>query len=243
MTHRATRSARPDADPTDPADPTGTVLLPGGARGAGPTPPPGRRHRRLAWLAGLGVLVITAAGVGLVALPGRGGDPVSADLAPGLGAILATATASRTPAPTPTATPTVTPTPTPTPTPTASATVQAAEPVGGGRAPGGLSGVGVGSMSEVQAWAAYRGSAVTAVQTFADLTSWNTMIHPWMGDQLASFSGQWVISEGFYPDSGGDMSTCASGGYASEWSQFGDWLNSQGRPSTIVRLAWEANGD
>jgi hypothetical protein len=98
-------------------------------------------------------------------------------------------------------------------------------------------------MSEVQAWAAFRGSAVTAVQTFADLTSWDTMIHPWMGSQLGSFPGQWVISESFYPDNGGDMGTCANGGYASHWAQFGDWLNSQGRSSTIVRLAWEANGD
>jgi hypothetical protein len=98
-------------------------------------------------------------------------------------------------------------------------------------------------MSDVRAWEQFRGSAVTAVQTFADLTSWDTMIHPWVGDQLGGFSGRWVISEGFYPPTAGDMTTCANGGYTSEWQQFGSWLDSQGRPNTIVRLAWEANGD
>nr|MDT0664231.1 glycosyl hydrolase [Micromonospora sp. DSM 115978] len=35
----------------------------------------------------------------------------------------------------------------------------------------------------------------------------------------------------------------ASGAYNNQWREFGSWLVSQGRADSIVRLAWEFNGD
>jgi hypothetical protein len=186
------------------------------------------------------------AGVGFLVLTPRGGNSVveTTTLGNGLSRALALATTAP-PASPGAATPTATPTPTPAPTTTKPPAAVAVVP-GGGRIPGGLSGITAGSLSQVQAWEKFRGTPVNVVQTFADLTSWDTMVHPWLGsgpEKFSTFNGRWVISEAFFPDDGGDMGTCANGGYAAKWNQFGSWLTAQGRPDTIVRLAWEANGD
>jgi hypothetical protein len=52
-----------------------------------------------------------------------------------------------------------------------------------------------------------------------------------------------VISQPFYPTGGGDLGSCANGAYNGHWRDFGRWLVGQGRPATIIRLAWEFNGD
>jgi hypothetical protein len=117
---------------------------------------------------------------------------------------------------------------------------------GGGRIPGGLSGITAGSLSHVQAWEAFRGSPVNVVTTFADRTNWETVTHPWLGsgpDKFAGFAGKWVISEPFFPTGAGDLASCAGGAYNDHWAEFGRWLVGQGRGDSIVRLAWEANGD
>ncbi|MBE3203471.1 MULTISPECIES: glycoside hydrolase family 26 protein [Parafrankia] len=116
---------------------------------------------------------------------------------------------------------------------------------GGGRVPGGMSGVYANNLTTVRDWEALRGSAVNVVLTFADRGSWETITHPWVGgstEKFAGFAGTWVISQPFFPTGQGSISACASGAYNSHWAEFGRWLVSKGRPATIVRLAWEFNG-
>ncbi|SNQ50310.1 conserved hypothetical protein [Frankia canadensis] len=117
---------------------------------------------------------------------------------------------------------------------------------GGGAVPGGMSGVSAGSMTQVRAWEAFRGSPVNVVNTFSDRSSWQTITNPWIGsgpEKFSTFNGTWVISQPFFPNGGGDMNSCANGAYSSQWASFGRWLVSKGRPASIVRLAWEFNGN
>ncbi|WP_462189293.1 MULTISPECIES: glycoside hydrolase family 26 protein [unclassified Frankia] len=117
---------------------------------------------------------------------------------------------------------------------------------GGGSVPGGMSGVAAGTMTQVRAWESFRGSPVNVVLTFTDRSSWQTMTNPWLGsgpEKFSTFAGTWIISQPFYPTGGGDMNSCASGAYNGHWADFGRWLVAKGRPASIIRLAWEFNGD
>ncbi len=114
----------------------------------------------------------------------------------------------------------------------------------GGTTP--LSGITAGGLTQTNAWAAFRGRPVDVVVTFADRSSWETMTHPWLGsntEKFAGFAGTWVISQPFFPTSGGDVRSCATGAYNARWAEFGRWLTAQGRGASIVRLAWEFNGN
>ncbi|WP_336502393.1 glycoside hydrolase family 26 protein [Candidatus Frankia alpina] len=109
-----------------------------------------------------------------------------------------------------------------------------------------MSGVSAGSMTQVRAWESFRGSPVNAVLTFSDRSSWQTMTSPWVGsgpEKFSTFNGTWIISQPFFPTGGGDMNSCASGAYSSHWADFGRWLVNKGRPASIIRLAWEFNGN
>ncbi|CAO5156861.1 Beta-mannanase [Frankia sp. AiPs1] len=133
-------------------------------------------------------------------------------------------------------------------TPTRTAGQAPAAPVasGGGSVPGGMSGVSAGSLTEVNAWAAFRGSPVTAALTFTDRSGWQTITNPWLGsgpEKLSTFAGTWVISQPFFPSGQGDLTSCANGAYSSHWATFGSWLVGKGRPASIIRLAWEFNGN
>ncbi|MBL7500719.1 beta-mannanase [Frankia sp. CNm7] len=238
-----------------------------GAHSTGAHAIPRRGGRRFTlWSAALGVLAIAAAGIGLVALPHGGDDGetsvIAGDLSNGLAEALrqatplpsasASATASATPSAAPTTPASATPAP-PTAAPTGSTQQRpgggggggAAPPPGGGggRIPGGLSGVVVGTMTHVNAWEQFRGSKVNVVHGYAARDNWQNMTNPWMGSAFAGFSGQLVISQPFWPTGGGDFNSCANGSYSEQWKQFGRYLVNIGRPSTIVRLAWEFNGD
>ena len=117
---------------------------------------------------------------------------------------------------------------------------------GGGRIPGGLSGVYAHTMSKVRAYEALRGSPVNVVLTFTERDSWQDITNPWIGsspEALGSFNGTWVISVPFYPKGQGDLGSCARGAYNGHWQQFGRWMVNKGRPASIVRLAWEFNGN
>ncbi len=110
---------------------------------------------------------------------------------------------------------------------------------------GWMSGVAAGTLTQANQWSAFRGRPVDVVVTFADRSSWETITHPWLGagpEKFAGFPGTWVISQPFFPASGGDIGACASGAYNSHWQEFGRWLTNQGRAATVVRLAWEFNG-
>jgi hypothetical protein len=225
--------------------------------------PSGTRGRRPnlspLWTAGIGLLAVVVAGVGFVIAPGGSGDGAGTSVL-NAAAINPPHAAHRTSA---TATPTgTTPSPSLSPSPSPSPSLAAVRPLaaprvparpvpapavrGGGAIPGGLSGVSAGSLSQVRAWESFRGSAVTVVQTFADRGSWSTITSPWLGsgtEKFAGFAGKWVISQPFFPTGGGDMASCANGAYTTQWKQFGTWLNARGRSDSIIRLAWEFNGD
>jgi len=214
--------------------------------------------------AAIGALAITAAGIGFVVLPHGGGDDSSVIEASTLDGGLGRAVASATPSASTSATPSAGSSPSATPTGPASAAASApagsgapapagggkpAAPAaggaggGGGRVPGGMSGLVVGSRDKMTAWEQFRGSKVTVVNGYAARDSWDNLINPWIGGEYAGWDGQLVISEPFFPDGGGDFGSCSNGSYNSQWAQFGSYLNNIGRPRTIVRLAWEFNGD
>jgi hypothetical protein len=110
------------------------------------------------------------------------------------------------------------------------------------------SGVAAGMLAEARAWAEYRGRKVDVVVTYSDRASWQTIVNPWMGSDTAhfrGFSGDWVISQPLFPDSGpekGSLADCAAGAYNGKWTEFGRWLVDRGRGDSFVRLGWEFNG-
>nr|MDT0667367.1 hypothetical protein [Micromonospora sp. DSM 115978] len=88
-------------------------------------------------------------------------------------------TSSPSPSPSPSVDPALAPTaaaPAPAPAPAAQppAPAPAAPPPGGGggRVPGGMSGIAAGSLSQVRAWEAFRGSPVDVVVAFSGRGSW-----------------------------------------------------------------------
>ncbi len=110
------------------------------------------------------------------------------------------------------------------------------------------SGVAAGTLAEANEWAAFRGRPNDVVVTYADRSSWQTIVHPWIGrdrNHFAGFPGTWVISQPLFPESGpekGNLTDCAAGAYDEHWREFGRWLVAQGRGGSFVRLGWEFNG-
>ncbi len=60
---------------------------------------------------------------------------------------------------------------------------------------------------------------------------------------MAGWPGKLVISQPPFPNDGSTMAACAAGTYDSHWSAFGTSLVSNGRGDSIIRIAWEFNGD
>ncbi|OHV42874.1 beta-mannanase [Pseudofrankia sp. BMG5.36] len=205
-------------------------------------------------------MAVAVAGVGFAIAPHGGDDKFvvgASALDGGLGRALASeapspsASASTSPSANPSATPTgpasASPSPAGTGAPGTAAPGKPAVPAGGGggggRVPGGLSGIVVGSRDKVAAWEQFRGSKVTVIMGYTVRDNWNDITNPWIGGEYAGWDGQMVISQPLFPEGGGDFGSCANGAYSSQWAQFGNYLNNIGRPKTIVRLAWEFNGD
>ncbi|SQD98867.1 MULTISPECIES: glycoside hydrolase family 26 protein [unclassified Parafrankia] len=228
-----------------------------------------RPTRNPAWIASLGVMALVAMAVGWTLAPdhdGTGSAVVEASAidtkglrgtrtgAPPGHRPTSTATpsaaASLSPSPVPAATTQAPPTSPPARAPQAAAVPPAAPAApaggGGGRVPGGMSGVYANSMTTVRNWEGLRGSPVNVVLTFTDRGSWETITHPWVGgspEKFSTFPGTWVISQPFFPTGQGSIAACGSGAYNSQWAEFGRWLVAKGRPASIVRLAWEFNGN
>nr|MDT0664862.1 hypothetical protein [Micromonospora sp. DSM 115978] len=110
------------------------------------------------------------------------------------------------------------------------------------------SGVAAGSLTEAMRWAEYRGRSRDVVVTYTGRASWQNITRPWIGmdaEHFRNFSGDWVISQPLFPESGpekGNLADCAAGEYDGYWRSFGRWLVDQGRGDTFVRLGWEFNG-
>jgi len=227
----------------------------------------GRNRRFTLWTAVVGALAVAAAGIGFAVMPRDHDGPTVIEASTfdgGLGQAFArdvpsaTASAAASAGPSASASPSAlgsasptgqaSATGSPAPGGTGAPSTTGSRPAvpairGGGRVPGGMSGVVVGGRDKMTAWEQFRGSKVTVVNGYTDRSSWSTIIDPWIGGEYAGWDGQLVISQPFFPDGGGDFGSCANGAYSSQWAQFGSYLNNIGRPKTIVRLAWEFNGD
>jgi hypothetical protein len=152
-------------------------------------------------------------------------------------------------------------------TPSASVSAPAADLVSAGarpraqpaRSPAGLwpTGVHGANQSETDAFAGFRGRANDVAVLFADnATNWQLITSPWIGDQPAHFSnfpGTWVVSEPMFPRPADGQATvayternltdCAAGNFDTYFRKIGDWLNSERRSDSFVRIGWEANGN
>jgi hypothetical protein len=78
-----------------------------------------------------------------------------------------------------------------------------------------------------------------------DYTTWAGVTRP--DDRLdlfRAFRGQLVIGQPLWPQqSGGTLSACAAGDYDAYWRDFGTTLTAHGRQGSILRLAWQFNGN
>ena len=107
------------------------------------------------------------------------------------------------------------------------------------------SGTNASDMARLDAWAAYRGRPNDVALMLTDYTSWQGVTRP--DDRLElfqAFRGELVIGQPFWPQqSGGTLSACAAGDYDTYWRDFGTTLTAHGRQGSILRLAWQFNGD
>jgi hypothetical protein len=106
------------------------------------------------------------------------------------------------------------------------------------------SGTNVGDLAALRAWAAFRGRPNDVALVLTDYTSWDGITRPTILDPMQSYEGVLVIAQPFWPDrSGGSLSACAAGDYDANWRTFGATLAAKGRQASIVRLAWQFNGN
>src|SRR6185437_9212179 len=96
------------------------------------------------------------------------------------------------------------------------------------------------------AFGTWRGRPLDVAMIYTDRSSWTNLtgagayIFPYTKD----WPGKLVISQPPFPDDGAsNLKDCAAGAYDSYWKTFGSSLVSNGRADSIVRIAWEFNGD
>jgi hypothetical protein len=110
--------------------------------------------------------------------------------------------------------------------------------------PSGSNGDPSTSATNVDAFARWRGRRADVAVVYTERSSWNGIIGAgWLMTDFRGWPGRLVISQPPYPDGQGDLATCASGAYDQRWRTFGDTLVRHARGSSIVRIAWEGNGD
>ncbi|WP_238429147.1 glycoside hydrolase family 26 protein [Frankia nepalensis] len=99
--------------------------------------------------------------------------------------------------------------------------------------------------NDVEAFCSFRGKPCDVAQVFVARNNWNSIVLPSFAQQnFAGWPGKLILSVPPFPEGGGySLQTCATGAYDSYWREFGRTLNSTGRQDSIVRLAWEANGN
>jgi hypothetical protein len=107
------------------------------------------------------------------------------------------------------------------------------------------SGTNASDMARLDAWAAFRGRPNDVVVMLTDYTSWDGVTRPDARlEAFKTFPGELVIGQPFWPlMSGGTLAACAAGDYDAFWRDFGATLTAHGRQGSVVRLAWQFNGD
>ncbi|OHV47797.1 endoglucanase [Pseudofrankia sp. BMG5.36] len=98
--------------------------------------------------------------------------------------------------------------------------------------------------TDVDAFCAFRGNLCDVAQVYVARDSWQSIVgQSFIYGNFAGWPGKLVISVPPFPETGASLQTCATGAYDGNWRQFGQTLNAAGRQNSIVRLAWEANGN
>jgi len=107
------------------------------------------------------------------------------------------------------------------------------------------SGTNASDLARLDAWAAFRGRSNDVALVLTDYTSWDGITIPNARlDEFGTFGGVLVIAQPFWPTgSGGSLAACAAGDYDAHWRDFGTTLTAHGRQGSIVRLAWQFNGN
>ncbi|WP_232303940.1 glycosyl hydrolase [Pseudofrankia sp. DC12] len=98
---------------------------------------------------------------------------------------------------------------------------------------------------DVDGFCSFRGDLCDIAQVFVARDSWSSIVQPSFAEtNFNGWPGKLVLTVPPYPEDGtSNLRTCATGAYNGNWQQFGRTLNATGRQNSIVRLAWEANGD
>ncbi|MCK9902743.1 beta-mannanase [Frankia sp. Cpl3] len=109
----------------------------------------------------------------------------------------------------------------------------------------GANGDPVQNAPNVDAFCSLRGRPCDLAHVFVSRNNWQNIVQPsWTQANFAGWPGRLVISVPPFPEnSGHTLTACAAGAYDSQWRTFGHTLNSTGRQNSIIRIAWEANGN
>jgi hypothetical protein len=97
----------------------------------------------------------------------------------------------------------------------------------------------------VDAFCDWRDSACDLAHVFVGRDSWRSVTRPSFAQRnFAGWPGRLVISVPPFPErSGASLAACADGDYDARWATFGETLNATRRQDSVVRIAWDANGD
>ncbi|EFC79735.1 glycoside hydrolase family 26 protein [Parafrankia sp. EUN1f] len=109
----------------------------------------------------------------------------------------------------------------------------------------GANGDPIQNAANVDAFCDRRGSPCDLAHVFVSRNNWQNIVQPsWTQANFANWPGRLVISVPPFPEnSGSTLTACAAGAYDGYWRTFGQTLNTTGRQNSIIRIAWEANGD
>ncbi|WP_437972050.1 glycosyl hydrolase [Sorangium sp. So ce260] len=107
------------------------------------------------------------------------------------------------------------------------------------------SGTNAQDLDRIAAWASYRGRPADVALVITDYTSWPGITQPdGVLEGLAGFTGKLVIALPFWPNGvGGSLAACARGEYDDHWRTLGATLVAHDRARSIIRLAWQFNGN
>jgi hypothetical protein len=107
------------------------------------------------------------------------------------------------------------------------------------------SGTNASDPARLDAWATFRGRPNDVALVLTDYTNWGGITRPdGLFDSFQAFRGVLVIALPFWPlGSGGSLAACAAGDYDAHWVDFGVTLSAHSRGKSIVRLAWQFNGN
>jgi hypothetical protein len=124
-------------------------------------------------------------------------------------------------------------------------TVLGPPPSGGQWHSGIWAGGDIARTKRVQAFGTWRGTATDAATMYPESTTWQT-IHDshWHVTTYAGFEGTLVYGLPMLPDQGlGDFGTIINGDHDWVYRKIAQNLVTEGRERSLVRIAWEANGE